>query len=89
MEGDHGIEKSFDIISRTLDAVFGELRNQRISLQGVLLKPNMVLAGYGYREQPSDERIAELTLICLRAHLPAAVPGVVFLSSPRRTRRRD
>ena len=80
MEGDHAIETSFDITSRTLDAVFRELRNQRISLQGVLLKPNMVLAGYARREQPSDERIAELTLSCLRAHVPAAVPGVVFLS---------
>jgi fructose-bisphosphate aldolase, class I len=81
MQGDHAIETSFDITSRTLDAVFRELRNQRISLQGVLLKPNMVLAGYACGEQPSDERIAELTLSCLRAHVPAAVPGVVFLSS--------
>ena len=80
MDGDHAIETSFEITSRTLDAVFRELRNQRVSLEGALLKPNMVLAGYACREQPSDERIAELTISCLRAHVPAAVPGIVFLS---------
>jgi fructose-bisphosphate aldolase, class I len=80
MDGDHAIETSFDVTARTLDAVFTELRSQRVSLEGTLLKPNMVLAGYACAEQPSDERIAELTLSCLRAHVPAAVPGIVFLS---------
>jgi fructose-bisphosphate aldolase, class I len=80
MDGDHAIETSFDVTSRTLDAVFRELRNQRVSLEGTLLKPNMVLAGYACKEQPSDERIAEVTIGCLRRHVPAAVPGIVFLS---------
>ena len=46
----------------------------------MLLKPNMVLAGYECSDQPSDEEVAERTLRCLRRHVPAAVPGIVFLS---------
>ena len=85
MDGDHAIEKSFDITSRTLDAVFGELRNQRVSLQGVLLKPNMVLAGYAYKEQPSDERIAEMTLSSCAAtcRLPCRASCSCPVVSPR------
>ena len=80
MDGDHPIETSFEVTSRTLHAVFTELRDQRVGLEGTLLKPNMVLAGYACREQPGDERVAEMTLRCLRRHVPAALPGIVFLS---------
>jgi fructose-bisphosphate aldolase class I len=49
-------------------------------LEGMLLKPNMVLAGYECPDQPDDDEVAERTLRCLRRHVPAAVPGIVFLS---------
>jgi fructose-bisphosphate aldolase, class I len=80
MDGDHTIERSFEVTSRTLHAVFTELRDQRVHYEQMLLKPNMVLAGYDCPEQPSHEEVAELTLKCFRRHVPAAVPGIVFLS---------
>ncbi|MGZ8793495.1 MAG: class I fructose-bisphosphate aldolase [Gaiellaceae bacterium] len=80
MDGDHTIERSFEVTSRTLHAVFTELRDQRVQPEGILLKPNMVLAGYGSPEQVSDEEIARQTVRCFRRHVPAAVPGIVFLS---------
>lgn len=80
MDGTHTIEESFQVTSRVLHAVYTELRDQRVELEGTLLKPNMVLSGYDCPVQASDEEIAELTLRCLRRHVPAAVPGIVFLS---------
>jgi fructose-bisphosphate aldolase class I len=80
MDGDHTIERSFHETSRTLHAVFTELRDQRVHPEGILLKPNMVLPGYDSAEQVSDEEIAHETLHCFRRHVPAAVPGIVFLS---------
>jgi fructose-bisphosphate aldolase class I len=80
MDGTHTIEESFHVTSRVLHAVYTELRDQRIDLEGTLLKPNMVLSGYECATQASDEEIAELTLRCLRRHVPSAVPGIVFLS---------
>ena len=80
MDGDHTIERSFEVTSRTLHAVFTELRDQRVQPEGMLLKPNMVLSGYACPEQASDEEVAHETLRCFRRHVPAAVPGIVFLS---------
>jgi fructose-bisphosphate aldolase class I len=80
MDGDHTIERSFEVTSRTLHAVFTELRDQRVQPEGMLLKPNMVLSGYDSPEQASDEQAAHETLRCFRRHVPAAVPGIVFLS---------
>ncbi len=80
MDGDHTIERSEEVTGEVLATVFGELRVQRVELEGMLLKPNMVLAGYECPEQPGDEEVAERTLRCLRRHVPAAVPGIVFLS---------
>jgi fructose-bisphosphate aldolase class I len=80
MDGGHTIERSFEVTSRTLHAVFTELRDQRVEPEDMLLKPNMVLSGYDGSEQASDQQIAELTLKCFRRHVPAAVPGIVFLS---------
>jgi fructose-bisphosphate aldolase, class I len=80
MDGDHTIERSFEVTSRTLHAVFTELRDQRIHPEGILLKPNMVLPGYDSSDQVSDEEIADETIKCFRRHVPAAVPGIVFLS---------
>ena len=80
MDGDHSIERSFHVTSHTLHAVFTELRDQRIHPEGMLLKPNMVLPGYESSEEVSDEEIARQTIQCFRRHVPAAVPGIVFLS---------
>jgi len=80
MDGDHTIERSFQVTSHTLHAVFTELRDQRIHPEGILLKPNMVLPGYEGSEQVSDEEIAHQTVQCFLRHVPAMVPGIVFLS---------
>jgi fructose-bisphosphate aldolase class I len=80
MDGAHTIDRSEEVSGAVLAAVFAELREQRILLEGMLLKPNMVLAGYECSEQPGDEEVVERTLRCLRRHVPAAVPGIVFLS---------
>jgi fructose-bisphosphate aldolase class I len=80
MDGDHTIERSFDVTSRTLHAVFTELRDQRVHFEQMLLKPNMVLSGYESSRQAGHEEVAEQTLRCFYRHVPAAVPGIVFLS---------
>jgi fructose-bisphosphate aldolase class I len=80
MDGDHTLERSFEVTSRTLHAVFTELRDQRVHPEGILLKPNMVLSGYECVEQASHEEVAVETIRCFKRHVPAAVPGVVFLS---------
>ncbi len=80
MDGTHTIESSYRVTADTLEAVFHELHLQRVELQGMLLKPNMVLAGYESSEGADVDEVAEQTLRCLRANVPAAVPGIVFLS---------
>jgi fructose-bisphosphate aldolase, class I len=80
MDGDHSIERSFEVTSRTLHAVFTELRDQRVHPEGMLLKPNMVLVGYDQPDQASHEHVAHETIRCFKRHVPAAVPGIVFLS---------
>jgi fructose-bisphosphate aldolase, class I len=80
MDGDHSIETSFDVTSRTLHAVFTELRDQRVHFEQMLLKPNMVLSGYDAPARAGVQDVAEQTVRCFRRHVPAAVPGIVFLS---------
>src|SRR6478752_168626 len=80
MDGDHSIERSFDVTSRTLHAVFTELRDQKVWFEGMLLKPNMVLSGYGASDRAGIQEVAEQTVKCFKRHVPAAVPGIVFLS---------
>jgi fructose-bisphosphate aldolase class I len=80
MNGAHTIEESFEATRRVLRGLYAELYAQRIELEGTLLKPNMVLSGYDCPQQATDDEIAEATLRCLRESVPAAVPGVVFLS---------
>jgi fructose-bisphosphate aldolase class I len=80
MDGDHTIERSFEVTSAALDALYGELSVQNVRLEGTLLKPNMVLSGYGAAEQADDATVAERTLACFGRCVPATVPGIVFLS---------
>lgn len=80
MDGDNSIERCEEVTSRVLDAVFNELDAQNVLLEGMLLKPNMVIAGKGCAQQAGVDAVADATLRCLRRHVPAAVPGIVFLS---------
>ena len=80
MDADNTIEVCYDATARTLQATFDELDAQGVDLRGTLLKPNMVISGKGCPEQAGPERIAALTIDCFLRHVPAAVPGIVFLS---------
>ncbi|MDQ2990017.1 MAG: fructose-bisphosphate aldolase class I [Pseudomonadota bacterium] len=80
MDGAHGIERCEVVTSQVLQAVFAELDAHRVLLEGMLLKPNMVIAGMKSERQASPREVAEATLRCMARYVPAAVPGVVFLS---------
>lgn len=80
MDGDHPIEQSATATARVLQEVFAELYDQRIDLRGMLLKPNMVLSGYDAANRAGIEEVATATLDVMYRHVPAAVPGLVFLS---------
>ena len=80
MDGEHTIERCYLITEWMLKETFQELYYQRVELQGMLLKPNMVLSGKDAPKQASVEEVAEQTIRCLKACVPAAVPGIVFLS---------
>jgi len=80
MEGDHTIDVAEDATRRALEAVFSELEDQGVYLPGIVLKPNMVMAGYDAEDQPSVEEVAERTLNLFREVVPEDVPGIAFLS---------
>ncbi len=80
MDGAHTIERHFEVTQQTLEAVFHALYEYRVVLEGMLLKPNMVLSGKECPKQASVEEVAEATVRCMKRVVPAAVPGLVFLS---------
>jgi len=80
MDGTHSIDTSFDVTSNTLNTVFNVLQEHNIDLQGIVLKPNMVLSGYDCEHQANVEEVAQRTLECLTNHVPSDVPGIAFLS---------
>jgi fructose-bisphosphate aldolase, class I len=80
MEGTHTIERSRVVTDAVLQALYDALFEQRLDLAGTLLKPNMVLSGYDCPQQASVDDVADQTVGCFLAHVPAAVPGIVFLS---------
>jgi fructose-bisphosphate aldolase, class I len=80
MDGEHTIGRCQEVTRATLVAVFQEIHIQRVELAGMLLKPNMVVSGKEASEQAGVDEVAELTVRCLRETVPAAVPGIVFLS---------
>lgn len=80
MDGSNTIDRCEEVTGRVLHAVFGELFAQHVLVEGMLLKPNMVIAGKRCPQQADAEQVAQATLRCLRRHVPAAVPGIVFLS---------
>ncbi len=80
VDGDHTIEQSEEVTEITLRQTFDELLTQNVLLEGMVLKPNMVLPGTDSSQQASVEQVAEATVRCMRRVVPAAVPGIVFLS---------
>ena len=80
MDGAHTLERCFEVTEITLRAVFKQLVTQRVFLEGMILKPNMVLPGLLCSHQESVEEVADATVKCLLRTVPAAVPGIAFLS---------
>ncbi len=80
INGDHTLERCYEVTQETLKTVFYELYKQRILLEGVVLKPSMVIAGLDCPQQASAEQVAEQTVRCLLSCVPAAVAGIAFLS---------
>jgi fructose-bisphosphate aldolase class I len=78
MEGSHDLQRCFEITTNVLNAVFNQLHSQRVMLEGMILKPNMVLPGKGSPRQDDTEQIAEATVRCLLRAVPAAVPGLLI-----------
>src|ERR1700747_1258164 len=80
MDGDHDIDRCYEVTSRVLNRTFQELRVQRVALEGMILKPNMAIAGKKSAKQASVQEVGEKTIRLLKACVPAAVPGIAFLS---------
>jgi fructose-bisphosphate aldolase, class I len=80
MDGAHNIERCEVVTSRVLETVFSELDAHRVVFDGMLLKPNMIIPGKKCEQQVSAQQIAEATMRCFARYVPAAVPGIVFLS---------
>jgi fructose-bisphosphate aldolase, class I len=80
MDGSHPLERCEEVTNMVLDAVFSHLFDARIVLEGMILKPNMVIPGKKCPDQASPERIAEATVRTLKRQVPSAVPGIAFLS---------
>jgi len=80
IDGDHSIEQCYSATDRMLHRTFGELHDHGVELSGILLKPNMVISGKDASQQADVEEVASATVKCLLRNVPAAVPGIVFLS---------
>ena len=80
MDGSHSIERCFDVTEQVLKTVYEQLYVHRVNLEGTILKPNMVVSGTECAEQAGVDKVAEMTVTCLRRCVPAAVPGICFLS---------
>ena len=80
MDGAHSIERCEEVTSTVLQTVFNQLFEHRIYLEGMVLKPNMVISGKKASNRASPEQVAEATVRCLKRHVPPAVPGIAFLS---------
>ena len=80
MDGDHTIERCEEVTSAVLTEVFHQLAGHRIHLEGMILKPNMVISGKKCPQQASPEAVAAATVRCLKRHVPSAIPGIAFLS---------
>ncbi len=80
IDGDHTIERCYEVTDRTLQAVFNQLRLNKVEFDQMILKPSMVISGLACPVQATVEQVAEMTVRCLRNNVPATVPGIAFLS---------
>jgi len=80
MDGSHDLERCEDVTNQTLAMTFAQLEAHRVALEGIILKPNMVISGKQCSTQGSVQEVAEATIRCLTANVPEAVPGIAFLS---------
>jgi len=80
IDGDHTIERCYEVTDETLRTVFSELRTQNVAFDQMILKPSMVISGKQCPQQASPQEVAEKTIKCLRDNVPASVPGIAFLS---------
>ena len=80
MDGDHSAKECLRVTSEVIKKCFEELIKHKVNLKGIILKPNMILAGNKTREKISNEEVAKLTLECLKSSVPSEVPGIAFLS---------
>ncbi len=80
MDGGHDIDRCYEVSMRLLNKTFQELRVQRVALEGMILKPNMAISGKKCAKQSSVDEVAEKTIRLLKSCVPAAVPGIAFLS---------
>ena len=80
MDGDHNLDTCYQVTAKVLDVVFSELINQKVGLNGIILKPNMVISGTDANNRADVAMVASATVDCLISHVPSAVPGIAFLS---------
>lgn len=80
MDGSHALERCEEVTNAVLAEVFHQLALHRVHLEGMVLKPNMVIAGKKAPKRAAPEQVAEATVRCLKRHVPTAVPGIAFLS---------
>ena len=80
MEGEHSIQKCYEVTKKVLTAVFAELKSQGVDLSGIVLKPNMIISGLERAERDDAAEVATQTIQCLKETVPSEVPGIAFLS---------
>ena len=80
MDGEHSAKECYEKTSEVIKKCFEELILHKVDLKGIILKPNMILAGNKYKDKTSNEEVAKLTLECLKNSVPSEVPGIAFLS---------
>ena len=80
MNGEHTVETCYDVTSSTLDCVFNILRTHNVMLEGIVLKPNMVISGLDCNDQADVEKVSDMTVKVLKDNVPESVPGIAFLS---------
>ena len=80
MDGSHTIETCYEVTKRALNIVFEQLLLNRVMLEGIVLKPNMIISGLDCNEQADIDKVADMTYKCLKENVPSEVPGIAFLS---------
>jgi fructose-bisphosphate aldolase, class I len=80
MDGDHDLDVCYEVTEATLRSLFGALYEQNVMLEGTILKASMVVSGKDCEDQADADEVAEATIRCLKAAVPASLPGIVFLS---------